>query len=401
MFTKAFHLFIQNKLFIFLFVAAWLNLPGLIYERFSLDKLLAYHGHNLVPFFLPILYFGILIYLFIASRFYKYESFKISAQHIIIFLAVLGIFSLELLNSALYGFRISLRIIQPIIFLIFFYTLFKGFSLFNSTINKKLLAKYSFYIVGLILFIHMLGFMGLVPHFLSVADTDGRIANLTGSSRLNVVQMNISSYYAVFMLVLIFFCSDQMEIKRRYLFFFFILSIALIFLNQSRGAILLGLAFIFLKIFYFKSNIFIKFLLLIFSLIGLLGLITVFGGSRITDLGDSSGLERILMILYTWNQIQDYPWLGQGAAFENSFRLPGIVPLLIHSFILRYTVAYGIIGTLLFFVIYYVMHKKPTIKALVITYGFLFGIGIFETYVQWWLSILPILFSNEKEKRNT
>ena len=87
-----------------------------------------------------------------------------------------------------------------------------------------------------------------------------------------------------------------------------------------------------------------------------------FSDLRIFDLVDSSGLERILMVIMSYEQIIQYPFLGMGAGFELQFRLPAINPKLMHSYILRYAIAYGLIGFITILIFYLSLHRKIKIN---------------------------------------
>jgi len=43
-----------EKTLVFLFVLSWIDLPRIIYGKFSWDFMMAYHGKNLFPFLTPI-----------------------------------------------------------------------------------------------------------------------------------------------------------------------------------------------------------------------------------------------------------------------------------------------------------------------------------------------------------
>ena len=55
-----------EKILLFLFVASWVNLPAVIYEKWSLVVLTNGHGKNLIPYFLPCL-FLFFAYYFVTS----------------------------------------------------------------------------------------------------------------------------------------------------------------------------------------------------------------------------------------------------------------------------------------------------------------------------------------------
>ena len=133
---------------------------------------------------------------------------------------------------------------------------------------------------------------------------------------------------------------------------------------------------------------------------GIFILAFTFSDLRIFDLVDSSGLERILMIIMSYEQIIQYPFFGMGAGFESEFRLPGIFPKLMHSYILRYAISYGLIGLLLIIAFYFSLHRRIKYRYLLVSLGLFFGIGLFETYIQWWLGLVPLIasFASQKEK---
>ena len=137
MITKGLTSLLQHKILFFLFIAAWLNLPGLIYERFGLDSLLAYHGKNLIPFFIPVLVI-LLIGLFHLNYQYQNKSALYVKKDFLIFYFMISILiCIELVNSGIYGYRFLMRTIQPIIFLYFFYFFMTSIQsiLIHQTVN--------------------------------------------------------------------------------------------------------------------------------------------------------------------------------------------------------------------------------------------------------------------------
>ena len=260
----------------------------------------------------------------------------------------------------------------------------------SSNFNE-ILIKYSAYILFLILAVHLLGYAGLVPHYKGsdggAGAAEGLLA-ITSGGRIDAVQLNLSSYYGAFLIAICLFYSKYIRIGVALNRLMIVTALLVIYWNQTRGAFLVVLSLYFLWIIF---NPRIHFLILIISVIG--GLAITFSGSRIFNLVDSSGLERILMYFDGYNQIMLYPFFGLGEGFENTFR-PGLFsPLLVHSFIFRYAIAYGIVSLAIFLYIFFMMHAGASFKYKLVSFGLLIGIGIFETYISWWFSILPILAS--------
>lgn len=402
MISKSFVRLLQHKILFFLFVAAWLNLPGLFYERFSFDSFLAYHGKNLIPFFIPIL-----AVLLIGLFHLNYQSKNSNASFvkkdfIFFYLMLTALIILELINSGIYGYSFSIRTIQPLFFLYFFYFFYDKYSNYISSPNGERLINYSIFVLIIILLIHLGGYLGLFPHYRGTGGESSieGIEALSTISRIDTIQLNLSSYYALFLVSITLFFWQGSSLGRLIRFFAFVLAVTVIYWNQTRGAMYITFAFFAYKLLITNIPILIRIVLSFSFILGIFILAFTFSDLRIFDLVDSSGLERILMIIMSYEQIIQYPFFGMGAGFESEFRLPGIFPKLMHSYILRYAISYGLIGLLLIIAFYFSLHRRIKYRYLLVSLGLFFGIGLFETYIQWWLGLVPLIasFASQKEK---
>ncbi|MDA9082162.1 hypothetical protein N9K19_00685 [Gammaproteobacteria bacterium] len=389
--SKAF----QHNLLAWFFIAAWINLPGLLYERFGIDSFLAFHGKNLLPFFIPLLIITIIL-IFQLNHDSKRNLFqKFSVTELAAFLFLFYIVLLEAYHSASSGIPFSWRVINPLICFYFFYVFYLRFSYLAGTSDlNEMIITYSAYILFFILVIHLLGYAGLFPHYKGTGGegtVEGVLAITTGG-RIDVIQLNLSSYYAAFLVAICLFYSKYTKLGIILKSAMLITALFAVYWNQTRGAFIVILALFILWIaFNPRINFFFKALLLVSMISIISGLAITFSGSRIFNLVDSSGLERILMYVDAYYQILLYPFFGLGEGFENTFR-PGLfAPLLVHSFILRYTIAYGIVSVGIFLLIFFFMHAKASFKYRLVSFALFIGIGSFETYIFWWFSILPIL----------
>lgn len=400
MITKGLTSLLQHKILFFLFIAAWLNLPGLIYERFGLDSLLAYHGKNLIPFFIPVLVI-LLIGLFHLNYQYQNKSALYVKKDFLIFYFMISILiCIELVNSGIYGYRFLMRTIQPIIFLYFFYFFYDKYSIYINSPNGERLINYSIYVLVAICIIHLGGYLGLFPHYRGTAGESSieGVEALASLKRIDTIQLNLSSYYALFLISITLFFWRGSSLGKWFRLFAFAVAFLVIYWNQTRGALYITFAFFAYKLLLINMPIFIRIIMSLVFVLGILVMAFTFSDLRIFDLVDSSGLERILMVIMSYEQIIQYPFLGMGAGFELQFRLPAINPKLMHSYILRYAIAYGLIGFITILIFYLSLHRKIKNKYLLVSLGLFLGIGLFETYIQWWLSLVPLIASYASQK---
>lgn len=389
--TKVF----QHNFIALLFIAAWINLPRLFYERFGLDSLLAFHGHNLLPFFLPLLIASIILILQLNHDSKQKLFHKFHFTEVVAFFFILYLVGLEAFHSASSGIPFSWRVINPLIVFYLFYLFYLRFTYLAASSNfNEILIKYSACILFLILVVHLLGYAGFFPHYRGSAGegTAEGIRAITTGVRADTIQLNLSSYYGAFLIAICLFYSKYMRIGVALNRLMIVTALLVIYWNQTRGAFLVVLALYVLSIIFNpRIHFLIKALLLILMISVIGGLAISFSGSRIFNLVDSSGLERILMYVDSYHQIMLYPFFGLGEGFENTFR-PGLFsPLLVHSFIIRYAIAYGLISVAIFLYIFFMMHAGASFKYKLVSFVLLIGIGTFETYIFWWFSILPII----------
>ena len=362
--------FLTTQVLLFLFAASWLNVPGMLYERFSFHKFLAYHGHDLFPFFIPVLLVFI-VFTAEMSRLSKEKTFiKFSVQDLSFLILCILILFLEVLHSGSIGTKFSFNLFLPIFTFYGFYFLYSRYSyLVRSTDPTLRLLHYSVYLLVFLLCIHLLGYLGFVPHFRAYGGSSAlAIELLTNLTRVDVLQANTSSYYAVFLIFII------------------------LFWNQSRGAMVTLVLVLFIKLLETERiTTFYKTSILLFSFTLLTTLAVMFANSRLFNFADSSGLERMTLIFSAVTQIMEYPFLGLGADFEQNFRFGFASKVVVHSWILRFTIGYGIVGFALILFTYLKMFNQRINFSLIASLGLVAGIMIFETYLFWWLSLLPVL----------
>ena len=385
--------FLTTKVLLFLFAASWLNVPGMLYERFSFNKFLAYHGHDLFPFFIPVL----LVFIVITaemSRLSKEKTFiKFSVQDLSFLILCILILFLEVLHSGSIGTKFSFNLFLPIFTFYGFYFLYSRYSyLVRSTDPTRRLLHYSVYLLVFLLCIHLLGYLGFVPHFRAYGGSSSLaielLANLT---RVDVLQANTSSYYAVFLIFIILFFRKLLNFRAFTLTLFFSLALLMLFWNQSRGAMVTLVLVLFIKLMETERiTTFYKTLILLFSFTLLTSLAVIFANSRLFNFADSSGLERVTLIYSAVTQIMEYPLLGLGADFEQNFRFGFASKVVVHSWILRFMIGYGIVGFVFILFTYLKMFNQRINFGLLASLGLVLGVMIFETYLFWWMSLLPV-----------
>ena len=156
----------------------------------------------------------------------------------------------------------------------------------------------------------------------------------------------------------------------------------MLFWNQSRGAMVTLVLVLFIKLLETERiTTFYKTSILLFSFTLLTTLAVMFANSRLFNFADSSGLERMTLIFSAVTQIMEYPFLGLGADFEQNFRFGFASKVVVHSWILRFTIGYGIVGFALILFTYLKMFNQRINFSLIASLGLVAGIMIFETYL--------------------
>ena len=134
-----------EKLLLFFLIVSWVDFPRIIYDKFSLDTMTAFHGKNLLPFFgLGLILFVVYSYCR-SAHFTKFKSMTISffiflssrldksdrlALLFILYMILVNIFSAMINNS-----DFNFRMVIPIFFAHCFYY-FAVFS--NSLLSSHL-----------------------------------------------------------------------------------------------------------------------------------------------------------------------------------------------------------------------------------------------------------------------
>ena len=100
-----------------------------------------------------------------------------------------------------------MRTIQPIIFLYFFYFFYDKYSIYINSPNGERLINYSIYVLVAICIIHLGGYLGLFPHYRGTAGESSieGVEALASLKRIDTIQLNLSSYYALFLISITLF----------------------------------------------------------------------------------------------------------------------------------------------------------------------------------------------------
>ncbi len=329
------------------------------------------------------------------SRLSKEKTFtKFSVQDFTFLVLLILIIFLEILHPGSIGTKFSFNLFLPIFTFYGFYFVYSRYSyLIRSTDPTLRLLHYSIYLLVFLMFIHLLGYLGFVPHFRAYGGSSSlAIELLSNLTRVDVLQANLSSWYAVLLMFLILFFRKLLNINTYILVLFFSLAFLMLFWNQSRGAMVTLLLVLFIKLLETERiRTLYKILILSFSFSLLIILALILADSRLFNLIDSSGLERLTLIYGALDQIMKYPFLGLGADFEQNFRSGFASKVVVHSWILRFMIGYGVVGFVLIVFTYLKMFNQRINWSLIASLGLVLGIMTFETYLLWWLSLLPVL----------
>jgi len=378
-----------DAILVFLFLCSWINFPKYFYEKYQVDLPGDIHGQNLLPYFLPVLLAcGFYVCFQRPIRLVWPQYFLKSslgwAALIVFYVAVLDIFYVYFESGDYYP-----RMTLPILWMFIFF--FTGIKLVERIKVKDpycYFVRASCYAAVAIALLQLFSFIGWTPGLREMYE--GRVTEvLLSGGRLAVFHENMSSYVCCLgIFVLLFF--PEHKISKKWQTVIFILFTVVIFLNQTRGAMMLIFALCFVRFFVFKRRDFIySFSLIFYSAVGFYIIFQYFGGDhRVFDLDDSSAIERIELFYFSVDNFLRNPVFGIGAHSESVQTLEGHN---VHIYYLRLLVAYGLIGFLLFSRSYFSLYRSTNIGKAVLCCAFVFYVASFETYLYWYYSILPFL----------
>jgi len=385
---------IVEKTLLAIFLVSWLDIPRIFYDKYSLDFMTAWHGKNLFPFFayiLPIF----LVYIFLRAEKNKsfdrpflelvktsYKNFKLE-DRLFIYL-----FSYLIFTEAISWFttsQFSLRMIVPLFFghaYLYLYRNFKNVSIVNNI--DSYFTKVVITLSILVFIFQILMFFGIVPGLANEYSNE-QLYKILHFIRVDGLHIGLTSYIATIALYIVLFRSQIINSLFCY-FSLLVISLVLI-INQTRGAIIIAILIFFAflirqlkKAFsYWTIGVFVIFLITITITIILAHDIL---DHRIFNYSDSSAMARVDLILKTFDVFRDNPLLGYGQHFGEHLRF-GHENQLVHSYLMRFLVAYGVLG-FIFLSLYYksIFLGKPTYINFV-GLGVVFSISLFEPYFIW------------------
>ena len=313
-------------------------------------------------------------------------------------LIFLGLILYMFLIEIVSGYNFSARNFQPIIFCYLYYFLYRGYShqLPHHDLQKFLIKSTAVWIIFITL-IHLLGYMGFVPHFKRMDLIDTALSRMLSFQRVDTVLINETSYYIALLIYILVFFKDILSMNKYIYLSSFALANIVLILNQTRGAFLcVGLLYIYKLLLSGWKKAVITIICMIGLLsfaIGLYSIADTYDSNsaiRILNLMDSSGMERLNLYFFSFEEILKNPILGKGAYLERKTRLGGYV---VHSFILRQIISYGIPAFIVFMIGFLKlgkpMHNQAFFGGLIV----IFFTGMFDPYIYYWYFIIPMMYS--------
>lgn len=399
-----------EKLLLFFLIVSWVDFPRIIYDKFSLDTMTAFHGKNLLPFFgLGLILFVVYSYCR-SAHFTKFKSITISffifisscldkndrlAILFILYMILVNVFS-AMINHSDFNFRMVI----PIFFAHCFYFFYKRFS--EITVIDNIHAyffKYVVYIISTILLFQLAMFMGLVPG-VTQGFSPEIIPKITNFIRVDAEHIGYTAYLAIILLYILLFMYEKIPNYQLISIYFLIFSVLVI--NQTRGAILIG-SILLLNFFLFsiKLNGYLKF----FFLTALFLTIWLFFENSFThrifilSTVDTSASARVFQMIETFKHALESPFFGYGSYYAQNLRF-GDANQIVHSYYLRLFVSYGLIGILIFLFYFKSLFASKLTHKSIMGLFVIFGIFTFEPYLMWAVYLIAV-FSNFSNKKNS
>lgn len=389
-----------EKVLFFLFVASWVNLPGIIYEKWSLDLLTNGHGKNLIPFLLPSLMLFFFYYYLrsewsirVSNPLHGLTNLiinKTSMEDRVLLVLIIYMIIINHSNAILNSSESNLRMIMPLISSHFFYWFYKKYSMVSNIKNlNDFFGKSVFFSIMLILVLQMLMFLGIVPGLVDEADADTQ-QKLTNFIQVNGSHIAQSSYTAIILLFLILFY--KIKLPKYILLGGLLLILTALMVNQVRGALLAGAI---LLILYFVSKITLRnmFILGLMTLLAVMFYLSNID-SRIFTF-DASASERIFLFEKTFEIFVENPIFGHGSYFAQNLRFGFSSKLIVHNYYLRFLVAYGIIGFIIFLCYLQPMFLRRFKYKYFVGLFVIFSIFTFDAYFYWAMLIIAVFHQND------
>ena len=397
-----------ERILLFLFVLSWVDLPRIIYEKFSWDFMLAYHGKNLFPFLIPAVLLFI-VYYYLRSDYslrhrndvYGFLTMLISRYTVvdIIFILLISyMIFINYLTAIIDQSDVNFRFILPLVsahFFYFFYVRFSQVTLINNI--HSYFSKYVVIAIFIVLIFQLMMFAGVVGG-LTDAYTSEVEQKIVGFVRVDGKHIGISSYLAVILLYLMLFKITNLSIYYR-LTLFLTLFLTLI-INQTRGALLSALIILLGYMFYnLNSPNNKKYFIGIIFLVVIAWLLYAEYSDHRLFLFDSSANARWYLIEQTFDSFLESPLFGHGSFYVQNLRFgEGVDQQIVHSYYLRFLTSYGVIGFIGLLFYWKVMFVNKYSYKNLLGLSTVFLIATFEPYLIWATYIIAI-FSRIDQKK--
>jgi hypothetical protein len=376
-----------ERCLVFLCVASWVKLPGVFYEKMGWDFFLSHHGHNLFPYFLPIIGYFI-IYFFYRTYvlsdqkniFHAIGSVNLRVEDKFFIVIVLYMLIVNNFTGIYYNLDSNLRMILPMIMGHFFYFFYIRFT--NITVIPNVHHFFVFCLtlsILIILLMQLAMFAGLMPGITNMVVTDVFL-KLISFERVNGLHIGFSSYVSVFLLFILLF--HKPFINNLYLSIIYVSLFLVIIANQTRGAILIAITLILLSL--FKGITISKFFCIAFLVVFTIILFLLYSDNRLFNLFDSSGNHRLNLMFHAIDAFIQNPIFGYGSeAVAKNIRYihSDGHSMVVHSYYLRFLMAYGYVGIIIFLIYYKSMFVNRLTYINLIGLFVIFAIYTFETYL--------------------
>ncbi len=382
-----------EKILLFLFVLSWVNLPGMIYEKWSLDSLTAGHGKNLIPYLLPSLLLFFFYYFYRSEWSARYSNpiygiaqmivNKTTTEDKVLGVLIIYMIFINHITAILDSSESNLRMIMPLITAHFFYWLFRRYS-FISKIDNLLdfFGQCVFFSISMMLIMQILMFLGIIPGLVDIneADTQQKLFNFIQVNGLHIAS---TSFTALILLYLLLF--QRIKLPAVITIMGFLLIFIALIVNQVRGALLPAAILLFL---YFLGRMNLRNALFLLAAIFLLVMFYLNNSDNRIFSFDSSANERVLLMTKTWESFIEYPVFGQGSYFAQNLRFGFTVQFVVHNYYLRFLVSYGVVGFVIFLCYLQPLFLRRFRYKDLVGLFVIFSIFTFDAYLYWAIMII-------------
>tara|TARA_Y100000748_G_C15498406_1_gene489088 strand:- start:2297 stop:3544 length:1248 start_codon:yes stop_codon:yes gene_type:complete len=392
-----------EKILIFLFVASWVNLPGLIYEKWSLDSLTAGHGHNLIPYLLPCLALFFAYYFFRSDWSSRFSNPAYGIANMVVnkstmedrVLVVLIIYMILInhITAIADSSESNLRMIMPLITAHFFYWLYKRYSYISRIDDMHdFFGQCVFFSILIMLILQLLMFMGFIPGLVDIADADTR-EKVTNLIQVNGMHIGDTSYTALILLFLLLFY--KIKLPNYIIFIGYVIIFLTLAVNQVRGALLPTAILLLL---YFCNKLTVRKVIF-------LGLTLLIGINLYLNNMDhrvfsfeSSANERFMLMEKTFDIFLEHPIFGQGSYFAQNLRFGFNTGLVVHNYYLRFLVSYGVVGFAIFLCYLQPLFLRQFRYKDWVGLFVVFSIFSFDAYFVWAMLIIATFHQNDQKQ---